>query len=261
MDTTILVERRDAYAVVTLNRPDKLNAFIKQMHEELSPALEAIGTDPSVRAVLLTGTGRGFCAGQDLEERLSSFQGDADLGMLLDQYLNRLARAVTAIPVPVVCAVNGVAAGAGSSLALGCDIVLAARSARFVQSFCKVGLIPDGGGTFALPRRVGEARARGLALLGDPISAQQAAEWGLIWMVVDDDALMDEAHRLVAHLASAPTQAMIRIKRALRASLANDWDAQLDLERDLQHECGETRDYREAVHAFVEKRLPRFVGA
>jgi 2-(1,2-epoxy-1,2-dihydrophenyl)acetyl-CoA isomerase len=260
-EPTVLVEIHNAFLTVTLNRPDKMNAFIQPMHEELRPVLEAINDDPKIRAVVLTGSGRGFCAGQDLEERWKSFDGEIDLGDLLENYLNRLVRVIQAIRVPVICAVNGVAAGAGSSLALACDIVIAARSARFVQSFCKVGLIPDGGGTYFLPRRIGEARAKVLALLGEPITAEQAADWGLIWKVVDDEALMDEARRLAAHLSLQPTQALARIKRALSASLSNDLDAQLDLERDLQRECGQTHDYREGVGAFVEKRPPDFVGS
>lgn len=260
-DPPILFEIADGVATVTLNRPDKLNAFNEAMHAELARALDRIEADAAIRAVLLTGAGRAFSAGQDLGDRVMG-EGDAppDLGDTLERRYNPLVRRLHRLERPVVCAVNGVAAGAGANVALACDLVLAARSAKFIQAFCKLGLVPDSGGTYALPRLVGTARAMGLALLGEPLSAEQAEAWGLIWRVVDDDRLMDEAQALVRHLARQPTRGLGLIKRALHASAANTLDRQLDLERDLQREAGRTEDYREGVRAFLEKRPPKFVG-
>ena len=258
-----LVLRDIAHGVasLTLNRPDKLNAFNEAMHGELAEAFDDIEADPRIRAVLLTGAGRGFCAGQDLGDRMTG-EGDdpPDLGDTLERLYNPLVRRICRLDRSVVCAVNGVAAGAGANLALTCDIVLAARSARFIESFCKLGLVPDAGGTYVLPRLVGLARARGLALLGEPLTAEQAASWGLIWRVVDDERLMDEATALARHLATQPTKGLGLIKRALLAAATNSLDAQLDLERDLQREAGRTDDYREGVAAFMAKRQPVFRG-
>jgi 2-(1,2-epoxy-1,2-dihydrophenyl)acetyl-CoA isomerase len=211
--------------------------------------------------VLLTGAGRGFCAGQDLGDRVVG-AGDAppDLGATLDRWYNPLVRRICRLERPVVCAVNGVAAGAGANLALNCDIVLAARSAKFMEPFCRLGLVPDAGGTYILPRLVGAARAKGLALLGETFTAEQAEAWGLIWRVVDDEQLMDEAIALARHLATQPTKGLGLTKRALLASASNSLDAQLDLERDLQREAGRTEDYREGVRAFMEKRPATFKG-
>lgn len=206
-EPTILFEVADGVATITLNRPDKLNAFNEAMHGELARAFDRIEADLSVRAVLLTGAGRGFCAGQDLGDRVMG-EGDAppDLGETLDRLYNPLVRRIGRLERPVVAAVNGVAAGAGANLALGCDLVLAARSARFIEAFCRLGLVPDAGGTYHLPRLVGSARARGMALLGEPIPAEQAEAWGLIWRAVDDDRLLEEATTLARHLASQPTR-------------------------------------------------------
>lgn len=260
-EATILYEAVDGVALLTLNRPDKLNAFHEAMHGELARALDRIEADPAIRAVLLTGAGRGFCAGQDLGDRVLG-EGDAppDLGATLDRSYNPLIRRICRLERPVVCAVNGVAAGAGANLAFHCDIVLAARSAKFMEPFCKLGLVPDAGGTYILPRLVGAVRARGLALLGETLSAEQAEAWGLIWRVVDDERLMDEAQALARHLATQPTKGLGLTKRALLASATNSLDAQLDLERDLQREAGRTEDYREGVAAFMAKRPATFKG-
>jgi 2-(1,2-epoxy-1,2-dihydrophenyl)acetyl-CoA isomerase len=260
-EPTILYEAGDGVATLTLNRPEKLNAFNEIMHGELAQALDRIEADPGIRAVLLTGAGRAFCAGQDLGDRVTG-EGDSppDLGDTLDRLYNPLIRRICRLDRPVVCAVNGIAAGAGANLAFNCDIVLAARSAKFMEPFCKLGLVPDAGGTYILPRLVGAVRARGLALLGEAISAEQAESWGLIWRVVDDERLMDEATGLARHLATQPTKGLGLIKRALLASQTNSLDAQLDLERDLQREAGRTEDYREGVAAFMAKRPATFKG-
>ena len=255
----ILIESGDGWRVFTLNRPDKLNAFNVSMHAALRAAFEDARDDDACRAVLLTGAGRGFCAGQDLGDR-DPDAGPPDLGETLDTLYNPLVRLIRGMDKPVVCAVNGVAAGAGANIALACDIVLAARSARFIQAFAKIGLIPDSGGTWFLPHLIGEARAKALALTGEPLSAEQAVDWGLIWKAVGDDTLMDEARGLVAGLAAGPTLAYGMIKQAIQSSFGRDLDAQLDLERDLQKRAGRSPDYAEGVGAFLEKRKPRFTG-
>jgi 2-(1,2-epoxy-1,2-dihydrophenyl)acetyl-CoA isomerase len=260
-ESTVLYQAADGVAMLTLNRPDKLNAFNEAMHGALAQAFDRIEADPRIRAVLLTGAGRGFCAGQDLGDRVMG-EGDSppDLGDTLDRLYNPLIRRICRLERPVVCAVNGVAAGAGANLAFNCDIVLAGRSAKFLEPFCKLGLVPDAGGTYILPRLVGAVRARGLALLGETLSAEQAEAWGLIWRVVDEGRLMEEATALARHLANQPTRGLGLIKRALLASETNSLDAQLDLERDLQREAGRTEDYREGVMAFMEKRPATFKG-
>ena len=260
MDASVLVDRRDAWSIVTLNRPERLNAFNEDMHRRLAAILDEAAADESCRALLLTGSGRGFCAGQDLSERIQGDGGPPDLGATLEHFYNPLTRRLRTMRKPVVCAVNGIAAGAGANIALACDIILAARSAKFIQAFAKIGLIPDSGGTFFLPRLVGEARARGLALLAEPISADQAQDWGLIWQALDDEALRREAEDLTARLAAQPTQGLALIKEALNASGANGLEAQLDLERDLQRRAGRTLDYAEGVRAFLEKRPATFTG-
>lgn len=259
--STILFDIADSVATLTLNRPDKLNSFTAEMHGELREAL-ALVADPAkgCRALLLTGAGRGFCAGQDLSQRQMAAGTSIDLGETIDKLFNPLIRRLRSLPLPVVGAINGVAAGAGMSLAMACDITLAARSASFLQAFAKIGLVPDSGSTYFLPRLAGDARARGLAMLAEKISAEQAAEWGLIWKVADDDTLMAEAIALARHLATQPTKGLALIKHALDQSASNSLDAQLDLERDLQRTLGHSADYREGVTAFLEKRPPKFTG-
>ena len=258
---SILVSRDAGILTVTLNRPDKLNAFNPEMHQLLRDALEVARDEAGVRAVLLTGSGRGFCAGQDLSERnLSADAAPIDLSVSLGSNYNPLVRRLRALPKPVVCAVNGVAAGAGANIALACDIVLAARSASFVQSFARLGLVPDSGGTYFLPRLVGSARAMGLALLGERLSAEEAERWGLIWRALDDERLVEEATRIAQALAAGPTRGYGLIKKALYASAGNSLDSQLDLERDLQREAGFSEDYREGVAAFLQKRKPAYKG-
>ena len=259
--STILFDIADSVATLTLNRPDKLNSFTAEMHGELREAL-ALVADPAkgCRALLLTGAGRGFCAGQDLSQRQMAAGTSIDLGETIDKLFNPLIRRLRSLPLPVVGAINGVAAGAGMSLAMACDITLAARSASFLQAFAKIGLVPDSGSTYFLPRLVGDARARGLAMLAEKISAEQAADWGLIWKVAEDDKLMAEARALARHLATQPTKGLALIKHALDQSTSNSLDAQLDLERDLQRTLGHSADYREGVTAFLEKRPPKFTG-
>jgi 2-(1,2-epoxy-1,2-dihydrophenyl)acetyl-CoA isomerase len=257
----ILVSREAGVLSLTLNRPDKLNAFNPEMHQLLRDALEEARDEAAVRAVLLTGSGRGFCAGQDLSERnVSADAAPIDLSVSLGSNYNPLVRRLRALPKPVVCAVNGVAAGAGANIALACDIVLAARSASFVQSFSRLGLVPDSGGTYFLPRLVGSARAMGLALLAERLPAEEAERWGLIWKAVDDARLMEEARDIARVLAAGPTKGYGLIKKALQASAGNSLDAQLDLERDLQREAGLSEDYREGVAAFMQKRKPQYKG-
>ena len=231
------------------------------MHEELRASLAAVKADASARVLLLTGAGRGFCAGQDLSDRAVA-PGDApvDLGASIETNYRPLVLELRSFPMPVVCAVNGVAAGAGANIALACDLVIAAKSASFIQAFCKIGLIPDAGGTYFLPRLVGTARAMGLALLGDKLSAQQAADWGLIWKCVEDGELAATVDALLAQLAQAPTRGLVATRRALHASSHATFEAQLDLERDLQRELGFGNDYREGVAAFLAKRPPQFTG-
>lgn len=260
MAQSIRSERYEGWRKLILNRPEKLNAFNEEMHALLSQALDDAALDLDCRALLLTGVGRGFCSGQDLNDRAGADFSTIDLGRTVDRYYNPLIRKLRSLPKPIVCAVNGVAAGAGANLALACDIVLAARSARFIQASARVGVIPDCGGTFFLPRLVGDARARALVLTAEPLPAETAASWGLIWKAVDDADLIPEAEALAAHFASQPTQGLALCKRALAASAANSLDAQLDLERDLQREAGRTPDYQEGVAAFLEKRPPRFTG-
>ncbi|MBL8806726.1 MAG: 2-(1,2-epoxy-1,2-dihydrophenyl)acetyl-CoA isomerase [Rhodospirillales bacterium] len=254
---TIRYALEDGVASIALNRPDKLNAFVPEMHDELREAL-AGAPAAGARAVFLTGEGRGFCAGQDLGQRKGG--ETPDLSETLDKFYNPLIRTIRDLKVPVVCAVNGVAAGAGMSLALACDIVYAARSATFLQAFVKIGLAPDSGSTWFLPRLAGTARAKGLAMLGEKITAEQAFEWGLIWKVVEDERVKDEALGLARHLATQPTKALGAIKQAIDGAWARDLDAALDHERDMQGALGRTGDYREGVEAFFGKRKPAFRG-
>jgi 2-(1,2-epoxy-1,2-dihydrophenyl)acetyl-CoA isomerase len=256
----ILVEQRTGYRIVTLNRPERLNAFNEAMHRALRQALDEAEADDNCRALLLTGAGRAFSTGQDLNDRLAKPGEQIVLGGTLEQFYNPLIRKLRSLRMPIVAAVNGVAAGAGANIALACDIALAARSASFIQSFARVGLVPDSGGTWALPRRIGDARARGLALLAEPLPAQKAEDWGLIWKAVDDAALMPEATAMCEHFAAAPTHGLSLIKQALNASSGNTLDAQLDLERDFQRDASLSPDYMEGVRAFMEKRRPNFTG-
>ncbi|MEJ2533282.1 MAG: 2-(1,2-epoxy-1,2-dihydrophenyl)acetyl-CoA isomerase PaaG [Halioglobus sp.] len=248
-------------AILRLNRPDALNSFTAEMHGEVREALTGAAEDRAVRAVLLTGNGRGFCAGQDLNDRAVA-PGEAmpDLGDSVENYYNPLIRLLTTMEKPVICAVNGVAAGAGANIALACDIVIAARSASFIESFSRLGLIPDSGGTWILPRLVGMARARGLAMLGPKVSAEQAEAWGMIWQVVDDGELMATALGLAEQMATQPTRGFAFTKQALAASAANSLDAQLELEKELMRAAGRTHDYQEGVKAFLEKRQPNYRG-
>ena len=258
---TIELSVEDGVARLMLNRPDKLNSFNAQMHDEVREAISMVVKDDAIRCLLLGGNGRGFCAGQDLSDRNVAPGAEVpDLGESLEQRYNPLVRSLASLEKPVVCAVNGVAAGAGANLALACDIVLAAESAKFIQSFCNIGLVPDSGGTWVLPRLVGRARALGLAMLGDRLSARQAEEWGLIWKCVADDELAAEAGKLAKYLATRPTRGLGLIKRAMLASSTHSLDQQLDLERDLQRLAGRSEDYREGVAAFMQKRDPEFTG-
>ena len=259
--SSILVSLQGGILGITLNRPDKLNAFNPEMHQRLKAALERARDEPEVRVVLLTGAGRAFCAGQDLAERdVSAGAAPIDLSVTIGSYYNPLVRRMRELPKPIVCAVNGIAAGVGANIALACDLVLAARSASFLQAFSRIGLLPDSGGTWFLPRLAGSARAMGLALLADKLPAEDAERWGLIWKAVDDARLMDEAQAIARILADGPTKAYGLIKKALHASAGNSLDAQLDLERDLQREAGLSEDYREGVAAFMQKRKPVFKG-
>jgi 2-(1,2-epoxy-1,2-dihydrophenyl)acetyl-CoA isomerase len=258
---TILFQTQGCIARLTLNRPERLNSFNMQMHEELRDALSQIEQDKSVRVVVLSGAGRGFCAGQDLSDLdVTANDGSIDLGASIEKYYAPLVLRLRSLRVPVVCAVNGVAAGAGANLALACDIVIAKKSASFIQSFCKLGLVPDTGGTYALPRLVGTARAMGLALLGDKLSAEQAADWGMIWQCVDDADFDNVIDKIAQYLAAAPTQALARTKEAILSSGLRTLEQQLDHECWAMRDLGRTSDYKEGVAAFLEKRAPLFTG-
>ncbi|WP_298964174.1 2-(1,2-epoxy-1,2-dihydrophenyl)acetyl-CoA isomerase PaaG [uncultured Roseibium sp.] len=259
---TVIAEERDGALLLTLNRPDRLNAFNEGMHNSLFRHLKTARQNDDVRCILLTGAGRGFCAGQDLSNRDMRDGSEApDLGLTLDTLYNPLIREIRSMPKPIVCAVNGVAAGAGANIALACDIVLAARSARFIQAFAKIGLVPDSGGTWLLPRLIGEARAKALAMTGEPLNAETAEEWGLIWKTYPDAELLPEAEKLAAHLAAGATKGLALTKKLIQDAAGQTLDRQLDAERDAQRQAGRTADYREGVSAFLEKRPARFSGS
>jgi len=259
-EESILYALEDGVAKITLNRPDRLNSFNPEMHLALRAAFDRAAGE--ARAVLLTGAGRGFCAGQDLADRsVSADEAPPDIGASIDLYYKPLILQIKRLPLPVVCAVNGVAAGAGVSVALACDMVFAAKSASFIQAFSKIGLIPDSGGTWFLPRLIGDARAMALALTGDKLPAETAAQWGLIWKCVADDALQAEAGAVARQLAAGPTRAYARIKESVQAAATNTLADQLDVERDFMAELGRSRDYREGVTAFMENRPAQFTGS
>lgn len=259
---TIIFEIVDGIARLTLNRPDRLNSFTVKMHEEVAAALDTLEADKSARVLVLTGAGRGFCAGQDLGDRaVAPGAAPVDLGHSVETYYSPLIKRLTGLKMPVVCAVNGVAAGAGANIALACDIVIAAKSAKFIESFANIGLIPDSGGTWHLARLVGQARALGMALTGEPILAETAAAWGLIWKCVDDDNLAEDVDALARRFAAGPTRGLAATKAAIRGAWLKPLDAELDLERDLMRELGNSADYLEGVRAFMEKRKPTFTGA
>ncbi len=248
-------------AVLKLNRPAVLNSFTAEMHGEVREVLTQAAADKLVRAVLITGNGRGFCAGQDLNDRaVAPGQSLPDLGDSVEKYYSPLITQIATMEKPVICAVNGVAAGAGANIALACDIVIAGRSASFIQSFARLGLIPDSGGTWVLPRLVGMARAKGLAMLAPKLSAMQAEAWGMIWQVVDDEELMSTALGLAEQMATQPTRGFAFTKQAFAASAVNTLDVQLELEKELMRAAGKTHDYREGVSAFLAKRTPRYKG-
>ena len=259
--SSIIAASENGIHRITFNRPDRLNSFNDAMHAELREALAAVAADENARALVLTGAGRGFCAGQDLSDRnVAAGAEPPDLGATIARNYRPLVLTLRSLKVPVLAAVNGVAAGAGANIALACDIVIAAESASFIQAFCKIGLIPDSGGTYWLPRLVGDARALGLALLGDKLSARQAADWGLIWRCVTDAEFDAAVDQVAQQLANGPTLGLVRTRQALHAGAHNGLEAQLDLEQALQRDLGRSDDYREGVAAFMAKRPPHFRG-
>ncbi|MEC6390943.1 2-(1,2-epoxy-1,2-dihydrophenyl)acetyl-CoA isomerase PaaG [Acinetobacter pittii] len=257
----IIAEEKNGVGYLTFNRPKALNSFNVDMHREVAEVLNLWTKNPEVRCVVISGEGRGFCAGQDLGDRVVDPNAEApDLGYSIETYYNPLIKTIVNMPKPVICAVNGVAAGAGANIALACDLVIAAKSANFVQAFCRLGLVPDSAGTWFLPRAVGHARAMGLALLGDKLPAETAKEWGMIWDVVEDAELKTKVTELAERLAKQPTFGLSLIKKAIHQSSNNTFDEQMQLERDLQRIAGRSEDYREGVQAFMNKREPNFKG-
>lgn len=257
----IIAEEKNGVGYLTFNRPKALNSFNVDMHREVAEVLNLWTKNPDVRCVVISGEGRGFCAGQDLGDRVVDPNAEApDLGYSIETYYNPLIKTIVNMPKPVICAVNGVAAGAGANIALACDLVIAAKSANFVQAFCRLGLVPDSAGTWFLPRAVGHARAMGLALLGDKLPAETAKEWGMIWDVVEDAELKTKVSELAERLAKQPTFGLSLIKKAIHQSSNNTFDEQMLLERDLQRIAGRSEDYREGVQAFMNKREPNFKG-
>ena len=261
MYKTIKLEKQNGVANLTLNRPDRLNSFNVQMHEELQSALDGIANDGETRCLMITGEGRGFCAGQDLGDRAVTADGEApDLGMSVEKFYNPLIRRITNLKMPVICALNGVAAGAGASLVMACDIVIAARSASFILSFAKVGLVPDSGSSWHFTRALGLPRAKALAMLGNKLKAEQAEQWGLIYQVVDDENLPAEVTKLTSYLATQPTEALANIKELVHTSFDFSLNEQLERERKAMQHLGKSHDYKEGVAAFMEKREPKFKG-
>lgn len=258
-ESTILLSRRDSVLTLTLNRPDKLNSLTIEMLSELGDALSEVAADDTVRVLIITGAGRGFCAGQDLRQAGTIGDGRA-VRNVIERHYNPIIRQIRTLKAPVIAAVNGIAAGAGANLAIACDLVIATESASFVQAFCRIGLIPDAGGTYFLPRLVGHARALGLALLGDTLDARQAADWGLIWQAVPDADFTKTIDDLAARLATAPTAALALMKQAVNASGHHSLDQQLATEAELQPIAAETEDFQEGVQAFLQKRNPNFSG-
>ncbi|CAA0214619.1 2-(1,2-epoxy-1,2-dihydrophenyl)acetyl-CoA isomerase PaaG [Acinetobacter baumannii] len=257
----IIAEEKNGVGYLTFNRPKALNSFNVDMHREVAEVLNLWTKNPDVRCVVISGEGRGFCAGQDLGDRVVDPNAEApDLGYSIETYYNPLIKTIVNMPKPVICAVNGVAAGAGANIALACDLVIAAKSANFVQAFCRLGLVPDSAGTWFLPRAVGHARAMGLALLGDKLPAETAKEWGMIWDVVEDAELKTKVTELAERLAKQPTFGLSLIKKAIHQSSNNTFEEQMLLERDLQRIAGRSEDYREGVQAFMNKREPNFKG-
>ncbi|MFW6550932.1 2-(1,2-epoxy-1,2-dihydrophenyl)acetyl-CoA isomerase PaaG [Acinetobacter baumannii] len=257
----IIAEEKNGVGYLTFNRPKALNSFNVDMHREVAEVLNQWTKNPDVRCVVISGEGRGFCAGQDLGDRVVDPNAEApDLGYSIETYYNPLIKTIVNMPKPVICAVNGVAAGAGANIALACDLVIAAKSANFVQAFCRLGLVPDSAGTWFLPRAVGHARAMGLTLLGDKLPAETAKEWGMIWDVVEDTELKTKVTELAERLAKQPTFGLSLIKKAIHQSSNNTFDEQMLLERDLQRIAGRSEDYREGVQAFMNKREPNFKG-
>ena len=261
MSETILVQKHKGWTEITFNRPDRLNAFNDEMHGALQEALREAKDDSAIRAILLTGAGRGFCAGQDLDARdPRKMTSPPDLHATISKFYNPLVRLIRSIEKPIVCAVNGVAAGAGVNIALGCDIVLASEKAKFIQSFAKVGLVPDAGGSWILPRLIGEARAKYICMTATPVPAKQAVEWGMIWDAKPEDQLMEEARKLTAQMAKGPTFGLGMMKHALQSSAEHTLDEHLDLEAAYQGRCGRSKDYAEGVSAFLDKRPTEFGG-
>lgn len=257
----IKYQENDGYAVLTLAKPQTLNSFTVNMHLEVQDAMKKASESSQIRCLVITAEGKGFCAGQDLNDRVvTKDSGPPDLGESVERYYNPLIRSIMQMQKPVICAVNGVAAGAGASIALACDIVLAAKSASFVQVFCKIGLVPDSGGTWNLPRALGLPRAKGLAMLGDKLPAVKAEDWGLIWKAVDDDQLMDEALKMAQHFALQPTKGLARIKSLINESFEKSLNEELELEKEAMRELGQSHDYKEGVSAFIEKRKASFQG-
>ena len=256
--TSILFEIKDGVAIIALNRPDKFNSFNREMALQLQQVLDDCNNDKSIRAIYLTGNGKAFCAGQDLGELTG--ENPPPFEQILSEHYNPIITRLRNIAKPIVCGVNGVAAGAGANIALACDVVVASTSASFIQAFSKIGLIPDSGGTFTLPRLIGWQKASALMMLGDKVSATDAEKMGMIYKVFSEETFAEESIKIATTLASMPTMGLAYTKQALNASLQNNLQQQLQVEDELQYKAANTKDYAEGVAAFVEKRLPNFIG-